>query len=104
MKREKVIQSIVNDFKKTLAGIKKIPLFLGIHAFLIILFLVLADLIFGAYLFYKYIYVAQNQAPEMISGQIIFDEENYQFILDQWKKREENFNKIGEDNIKNPFN
>ncbi|KKP32670.1 MAG: hypothetical protein A2312_02825 [Candidatus Staskawiczbacteria bacterium RIFOXYB2_FULL_32_9] len=104
MKKEKIIQSIVNDFKKTLSGIKKIPWFLGTHAFLVILFLVLFDLLFGTYLFYNYIYIAKNQMPEMISGQIIFDEKNYQFILDQEKKREENFNKIGEENIKTPFN
>jgi hypothetical protein len=104
MKKEKIIQSIVNDFKKILVGIKKIPWFLGAHAFLIILLLILVDMAFGAYLFYKYIYIIENQAPEMISGQVIFDEKNYQFILEQWKKREENFNKIEEENIKNPFN
>ena len=104
MKKEKIIQSIINDFKKTLSGIKKIPWFLGNHAFLIILLLVLVDLFFGAYLFYKYIYIVKNQMPEVISGQVIFDEKNYQLILDQWKKREENFNKIEQENIKSPFN
>lgn len=103
MKKEKVIESIINDAKNTAVGLKKLPYFLGLNAFLFFIVLVLIDLLVGGFLFYKYAYLTQKEQPKNNLEQIIFNEENYRQVLDVWQKREEAFSRLLESNIKNPF-
>jgi hypothetical protein len=103
MKKEKIIQSIINDSKKIFHNVKRIPWFLGSHAFLVILLLIMFDLLVGSYLYYQYIYLAQNKDPIKSRKQVILDEEGYQFVLDQWKKRQESFDNKQIVDVKDPF-
>jgi hypothetical protein len=56
---------------------------LGQHAFKIILLLVLIDLMFGAFLFYKYVYLAQIKDGELYEEILKFDNERYEKVLDK---------------------
>ena len=76
------------DFvKKIIVLVKKIVWNLGLHAFLIILFLVFLDVIFGGFIFYKYVFLVENQDAK-VSGSILkFDEKKYQNILADLQRR-----------------
>lgn len=104
MKKEKIVQSIISDSERMTTKIKELPWSIGIHAFSVILLLILLDLILGAFLFYKYIYLIKNQNPVVINNQnILIEEKKYQQILDEWKKREETFNGVEQEEIQSPF-
>lgn len=104
MRKEKIIQSIVGDCQKIAYNTKLLIWFIGTHIFLTVLFLIFIDLILGLFLFYKYVYVAQNQDLEIISNQtILLDEKKYQLVLDEWEKREETFDNKEIQNIISPF-
>ena len=81
MKKEKIIQSIINDSKKIFHNVKRIPWFLGSHAFLVILLLIMFDLLVGSYLYYQYIYLAQNKDPIKSRKQVILDDEIADMVL-----------------------
>jgi hypothetical protein len=61
---------------------------LGTKAFLIILLFVLLDLIFGAFIFYKYVYLAEIKQGEVSNEVLKFDKERYQKFVDKMKLSE----------------
>jgi len=89
----------INDIKPK---IKKIFLILGKDAFLFILFILLIEIIFAEFLFYKYVLSVGIQEPSL-SGFIGFRESEYQSILKEWQAREEFLKNYSADNIQNPF-
>lgn len=103
MKKERILQTIAKDVKVVLAGIKKLPRFLGRHVFGFVLLLIFSDIIIGGIFYYKYVYVVNHSEPETVPSQVSFDKKKYQQILDYWKKREIIFNSTEKQNIKNPF-
>ncbi|OGZ69012.1 MAG: hypothetical protein A3D35_02650 [Candidatus Staskawiczbacteria bacterium RIFCSPHIGHO2_02_FULL_34_9] len=89
----------VNDFKLRL---KKIFLTMGRDAFLVILFVLLIEVIFTEFLFYRYVLSVEIQ--ESSSNSFIgFREKEYQYILQEWKNREGALNNDIFDNMSNPF-
>lgn len=103
MKREKITQTITNDFKKVTAVVKKLPCFLALNAFLVILILILVDVLIGGFLFYKYIYLPEKQSPQNNLSQLIFNDKGYRAVLEEWQKRENTFSKGIDVELKNPF-
>ena len=68
---------------------KRLVWFLGTHAFLIILVLILAGVLFGEFLFYQYVIFAERQDVENAITTTTFKENAYQNILQEWEAREE---------------
>jgi len=61
---------------------------LGKKAFLVILLFVLLDLIFGAFIFYKYVYLAELKKGD-ISGEVLrFDNKKYEKVLEKISVKE----------------
>lgn len=83
--------------------IKKILWNLGNHAFLVILALILLEVLFGGLMFYKYVFLADAQAPQASSNSFQFAEGVYQNILSQWQKRSQNFQDYSQKNYQSPF-
>lgn len=78
----------VSDLLKILSvRVKKILWLLGLHAFLLILFLILVDLIWGGFVYYQYVYMAESQAPQANGSVIKFDAKTYQVVLDELQVR-----------------
>jgi len=79
----------ISDISKTLeARIGKILWILGLRAFLLILLFILLDFIIGGFVFYKYVFLAEEEMPG-ISGSIIkFDDKTYQNVLQELQAKE----------------
>ncbi|OGZ70587.1 MAG: hypothetical protein A3F47_01440 [Candidatus Staskawiczbacteria bacterium RIFCSPHIGHO2_12_FULL_38_11] len=103
----KIIKNIISRFVKLLDALinnaKKIPWILGRYAFLFILIFILLDLLFGGFLFYRYLFLVKNKEPQITSIQAKFKEETYQSVLSSWQAREESFNNSSGLNYQNPF-
>lgn len=70
------------DILKSLGiKVKKIIWFFGLHAFSLILLLILIDLIFGFFVFYNYVYLAERQEAKVTGTIIKFDTKTYQNVL-----------------------
>jgi hypothetical protein len=73
--------------------IKNIIWTLGLHAFLLILFLVFIDIILGALVFYQYVFLAEQKEPNITQTVLKFDEKTYQDVLSQLQTAEQNSTK-----------
>ena len=89
----------ISDFKEKL---KKVFLFIGKDAFLFIMFVLLIEVIFAEFLFYKYVLSVEIQEPSSNSF-IGFREKEYQYILKEWQDREDVLKNDFSDNSPNPF-
>lgn len=69
----------------------KLPRILGEKAFLTFLGLLIIFLIFGAFLFYKYIFLVERIQPEAVDSYLQFDENLFQKISKKFNERERNF-------------
>lgn len=81
---------------------RKVLWFFARHAFLLIILFILCNMLFGEYLFYRYIYVVQNMTPDMSSLPTRFKENTYKAVIDTWNTREAQFNDPATD-YHNPF-
>jgi len=59
----------------------------GARAFLVILILILADLIFGGFVYYKYVYLAKAEEPKATETIIRFDTKTYQQVVGELQAR-----------------
>ena len=103
----KINKNFLGIFKKSLdiavSNIKKIPWILGKHAFLFILIFILLDLLFGGFLFYRYVFLVQNQEPQIVSIPSKFQYDTYQSVLKSWQDRDEILNNSSGLNYPSPF-
>lgn len=89
--------------KKTIESLKKLPRFLGRHAFLTFLGLLLLSLVLGSFIFYQYSILAAKEKPEVIEKPLQFKEETYQEVLKIWQVRQTRFEQANLKEHLNPF-
>jgi len=63
------------------ARLKKFMLFLGLHAFWVILFLIFIDLLLGGFVFYKYGFLVEKEKPNITENILKFNEKIYNEVL-----------------------
>ena len=78
-------------FNKIKVFFGKLPRILGERAFLTFLGLLIIFLIFGAFLFYKYIFLVEKIQPEISEKPFQFNENLFQEILQKFENRQEKF-------------
>lgn len=104
---EKISKIFFGSFKKLfnvlLLNIKKIPWILGKYAFLFILIFILLDIVFGEFLFYRYVFLVKNEEPQILSIPAKFRDDTYKSVLQYWQEREESLKDSSELNYSNPF-
>lgn len=88
-----------NKFKES----TQILWILGSKAFWIIIIILLLELLFGGFLFYKYVFLTAQQNSEVISSSYKFKENFYQNIVLSWQQREQNFQDFYQNEHINPF-
>lgn len=81
----KSIFAILKTFK---VKVKKIFWVLGLHAFWLILLFVFIDLMFGSFIFYKYVFSAEGDEGSVTGTIIEFNERSYKNILEELHARE----------------
>lgn len=91
------------QFKKLGSFFKKLPIFLGENAFLIFLGLLLLSLVSGGIVFFRYHTLSEKEFPQIIDGQLQFDNKAYQEILQIWEERGQVFEKTTLKEYISPF-
>ncbi len=84
---------------------KKSPKNLAEHSFLFFLAMFLIIAFFGGFIFYHYQYSLSFKTADELSGEkpLKFDVQRQQKILEEWQKRNENFNTAGSKEYSDPF-
>ncbi len=77
--------------------------YLGEHAFLCILIAILFCVMFGTFLFYKYVFLVRIEYPDTVMAPIKFRKDVYDSVLREWQKREVIFNNASGENYSDPF-
>ncbi len=96
-------KKIWTGMKTSLANAKKILWIIGRHAFAVILILILLDVLFGGFLFYKYVYSAENKNPDIDGNYFKFNDTAYQQVLTQWQSRDQKLQDFLQKNYPSPF-
>ena len=86
----KKMKSAQDILKALNMRIKKILWLLGLHAFLLILFFIFVDFILGGFIFYKYVFLAEKEEPEITKNIIKFDYETYNYVLERLQAADQN--------------
>lgn len=81
----------------------KLPRTLGEKAFLTFLGLLIIFLIFGALLFYKYVFLVKKAQPEILEKPLQFKGELFQEILEKFAEREQKFEETETKEYPDPF-
>ena len=84
--------------------LKKLPWFLGEHAFLTILTLIFLAVIISGSVFYKYVILAEKADPLIVEKAIRFDSGQHREILDEWDRRRQAFKAVGDKEYFDLFN
>jgi len=77
-----------NIFKTIGLKIKKIFWIFALHAFWLILLFILIDLLFGSFIFYKYVFLAESEEGTITEKITKFNEKAYQNILKELQSRD----------------
>ena len=89
--------------KINFSWIRKVPLMIASHAFLIILASIFIYTIVGVALFYQYTQAITVQAGETTSSNASFDNAGYQAILKIWQANQQNLQQNASQTYSNPF-
>ncbi|MCX6723260.1 MAG: hypothetical protein NT094_04345 [Candidatus Staskawiczbacteria bacterium] len=80
----------ISDISKILnEKIEKIIWALGLHAFLLILFLIIVDVVLGGFIFYKNVFLAEKEIPNTTQNIIKFNEKKYQDVSEKLNTTEQ---------------
>jgi len=82
------MKSASNASKDFSAKFKKFIWNLGLHAFSLILFFIALGLAFGGFIFYQYVFSAQQGQPSITENILKFDSKTYQNVMDALHARE----------------
>jgi len=94
----------LNKLKIKSEDIRKIIWSLEGHAFSLILFFVFIDVLFGGYILYKYVILAEREKPVAMEGVVKFNDNAYQNLLIELQARQqgESSSPVKETKIANP--
>ena len=98
------MKTTADILKITIEDTKKLFWFLGLHAFSVIIFFIFVDVIFGGFVFYQYVYLAEKAQLTTVENIIRFNSNNYQNVLQELQSRESNEQPAGIQVIDTPVN
>lgn len=81
------MKSTSNILKMLSKKSEKVFWALGLHAFLLILFLIFIDLILGSFIFYKYVFLIGDKSSETTGDIVKFDVNKYNHVLEELEIR-----------------
>lgn len=83
------MKSTSDIFKKYTCAVRETLWLLGLHAFSIVLLLILVAFVLGGLVFYKYAFLAQNEEPKTSQSILKFDEKVYQEVIGELQIKEQ---------------
>ncbi len=99
-----MIKPVLNSNARAyLKKMENTPLVLGVHAFWVVLALVLLDIVIGVFFFYNYIFLAEFSKPAGSAVPVKFQEKTYKEVQSQWASREIIFYGDSVDEYSDPF-
>lgn len=84
-------------------NIKKVLWIIARDAFLFILICILLAVVFGEFLFYNYVILAEVRTSDQEASLTTFKEDTYQSVIKELQVREDAFNGPTNINYQNPF-
>ena len=69
--------------------IKNILWSFGLHAFLLIIFFIFIDFILGGFVFYKYVFLAEQEEPQITGSILKFNNNAYQSVMAELQTKEQ---------------
>lgn len=90
---------IIDNIKK----IGKIPYFIARHIFLFFIIVIIFELIFVGWLYYKYVITPSSDALILNTTVVKFEKKAYQDMISYWGQRKIKFDESFPANILNPF-
>jgi len=96
------MKSTTDTLKMLVAKIKEAIWTLGTRAFLLVLVLILIDLIFGGFVYYKYVFLAENKEVRVSESIIKFNENAYQQAVKELRAREQGEQELPTEEPLNP--
>jgi len=88
------MKSISDILKVLTVKISKTVWFLGLHAFLFILSLVLVGCILGRIVFYRYAFLPEKEGYKATENVLRFDYKSYQNVLNELQAKEQGWEAI----------
>lgn len=77
------MKSLLNILKIINIKVKKIFWVLTLRAFLVILLMILINIFWGCFIFYQYVFLANQKQPEVPQKIIKFDYKSYQSVIEK---------------------
>lgn len=104
---KKITKTFFSDCKNLLDesfnNIKKIPWIFSKDAFLFIMIFVLLGILFGEFLFYKYVILTEIKSFEVVDVSTKFRKKEYQSVLEKLQSKEDIFKNSLQGNYSDPF-
>jgi hypothetical protein len=97
------VKKLLEKIAYSVPKVKQIFWFLGVNAFAVVLILILIDIFWGEFLFYKYVLLAKKEPPKVDDTFFKFDNKDYQRILAEWQIRDQELQEFLEKNYTSPF-
>lgn len=72
-----------DSFKTLNERVKRILWCLGLRAFSLVLLFIVIELIWGGFIFYKYVSLPEKSEPKIVENITKFDYKSYQNVLEQ---------------------
>jgi len=82
---------------------KKVPWFLGRHAFVFILLLLFFAIIIGGGVFYNYVLILENKDIGVVENSLKFRKDIYKKILERWLSNELKIQQSIQEDYLSPF-
>lgn len=83
--------------------VRKLIWQLGKEAFSFVLILILLEVIFAEFLFYKYVIAVDIDGPMTAEATVGFQKKAYESILQEWQEREEFLKNAQQEKYTSPF-
>ncbi len=82
---------------------KKVLLMLGKDAFSVVLILIILEIIFAEFLFYKYVLAVEIVDLTAADTSVTFQKNVYESVLQEWQAREDFLKNRSQDKLSDPF-
>lgn len=91
------------EAKKFKNYFSKLFRFIGERLFLNFLLVVVLAIIIGGFIMYRYVFLSENIQFNIVERPVFFDEVIYKKVLEEWEKRDKEFQEIESKQYLNPF-
>lgn len=103
MRESKVKGFKIKKVKISAKGLQNVPRFLAEHSFSATLILILLSFIISGFIFYKYVFLADQKNPEIKDGSAVINEAQLNDLVKIWSEKDDRIKNVENKEYRNPF-